>query len=714
MPARRRSPHDQVLSDLETFLDGVIRRGGDGNVSVAKPLPRRDRRDLAARLPPGTAATFCEISAHIVVRWRLDEAAQARLPRALVECYAADVDLHTGCFTPVDATWTTYADPHWTDRAVFAPDGSGNYFGIDPAGKGAGRVRYLSHDLDDDTHGMLLGRDLGDLLLRWARLGCVGPGGETLRPFVPKRGQALDPRGAAAKRFRKLIVGARPRTRGASAKPAKDAALAARIDAVVAAPRAAFDELAARMHDAGTQEWSAFRPYAVELIGSWYGRAPSADLQALIRNTPGNQVGWFEPATNPGTTTPFVNAFVQVISDASLLRGVLTDSWPIGRAEPFETFLVGVSPTANEVTVARPLGGYHSFARSLPVFAQLLAIDRALQDVFWDAWQPDDVPARALRRALARLSSQIAPRSPTADATDGPDAALYRILTKFSPAASDGFVSRAARLGARAASLCALFENDAALAQSFSRGEKAPPAKLDDLDGADALFWLWTASLTAPREVVRSLATSAARHPALLVRDAAQVLETLRPGEDPANPANFLHLARSFAADGVAPALDAAGASPSPDALLAPAADDTGEIRSQKKALSTGHVPDVEVAWADLAYEYRSRKRWPRLLAVSRAMIDARVALETAWTEYAYALAGLARHPEVLRAVDRALLFCRLDRDELFFLKARALAELGRLDAAAEHLFWITPTRRLGYAAKHPALRRHWKKVLST
>jgi hypothetical protein len=84
------------------------------------------------------------------------------------------------------------------------PIPNGDYLGIDLSAGHHGEVVYLSHD-DGDGHGYVLGADILDFLRRWTMLGCPGPEDWQWLPFTPSETSMLEPNGAAARKWRKLL-----------------------------------------------------------------------------------------------------------------------------------------------------------------------------------------------------------------------------------------------------------------------------------------------------------------------------------------------------------------------------------------------------------------------------------------------------------------------------------------------------------------------------
>jgi hypothetical protein len=339
------STRDRILAGLETFLEGVLRFGGDGDLSFAEPLAKAPKG-----MPPGAADVFTKISRHIKVSWTFDE--DVDLPDAFEECMFGELDLHPKCFDVVTPKWSVADEPVWKEKTLFAPDGSGDYLGID----GDGRIVFLSHDLDEH-HGMVLADGLLDLLKRWAPLGFVGPAGVALLPFMRKK--RLDPDGPAAKRFLKIVGGSSRNWKRAKKQ---------KYDAIENQKPQGLDALVRQIADPKLDEtWAGHHDYVLNLIKQWYGRGPSPALQTLISHAPGKAFGPFQPMPPGGVTISWTSAFSQACADVHLLAGALTNTWPIG-----SSYLAEVSPEADEVSLRKPLLGFVGVSESLEAFARQL------------------------------------------------------------------------------------------------------------------------------------------------------------------------------------------------------------------------------------------------------------------------------------------------------------------------------------------------------
>jgi hypothetical protein len=365
----------------------VFRLGGDGDLSFAKPLKKAPKG-----LPPGAAEVFTKISGHIKMSWQFDD--EIELPDAFEECMYGDLDLHPKCFDTVTKKWSTSDDPVWRDKVVFAPDGSGDYLGLDASG----RILFLSHDLCE-PHGMVLADSLTDLIERWAPLGFVGPDGVALTPFMRKK--RLDPECPAAKRFLTFVGG-----KSRDWKRAKKR----KLDAFRKEPKG-FDVLVRGMTDPSLDTpWGPYRAQVLELIPKWYGRGPSPALHMLLAHIPGKDVRAYKPAVPGGMHVSWVSAFVHACADVHLLAGALTNTWPIG-----SNFLVEVSPSADQVSARRPLLGFDGVSTSLDDFAPLVL-------------SKEEKPAKAVATRAVALAKQAKMLRALLEHDDA-----HRHLTRLSP-----------------------------------------------------------------------------------------------------------------------------------------------------------------------------------------------------------------------------------------------------------------------------------------
>ncbi|MEM6990256.1 MAG: hypothetical protein AAF721_07160 [Myxococcota bacterium] len=580
---------DLILESLETFLEGVFRIGGEGDLSVGAPLKVAPRG-----LPPGAADFFCRVSRRIAVRWHLDEDVGDALPEEFEECRFGQLELHPKCFEPVTAEWSASDDPVWADKIVFAPDGSGDYLGIDARS----RVVYLSHDLAE-PHGRRLAKDLTDLMLRWAPLGCVGPSGAALEPFLTKT--QLSPKGRAARRFLSIVGGTSRNWK--SAKRARNRARAKQTKRIEADPTGTYAKFIASVTDRELDEdWGPFHTYAVEMIGKCYGRAPSGSLESLVKHSPGKEVGSFTPMPPGGAMLSWDNAFALAQADPHLLCGAFTNTWPVGGG-----YLVEVHPETHEVSRRTPLSAVVGVSESLPAFAQRVALEQARRNTDAGAEEP-------------------APRT------------------------------RASALAEEAALLIALFGKAEAWRQLPAIAPQPLPDDLDKLDGATALRRLWLSYLSGAELSL----DGAHRHPAQFVSHAAAVIESLLPGGDVRNPANYIHLARQACCG--------------------------------KSSWPSEH--DDARNFADMAHDRQEAQRWEDMLAIADEMIAGGFRLDHAWPYRVRALAGLGRHEDVLAAADTALLYCAYDSAAMFGAKVEALAKLGETEASEAHVWWCSPHYR--------------------
>lgn len=89
-------------------------------------------------------------------------------------------------------------DAVWHNKLAFTGPANGDLIAIDRA---TDRVVYLSHD-GHELHGKVLGVDFTNFMDHWSRLGCVGPAGWEIQPFVAEGDNGIDSHGISARKWR--------------------------------------------------------------------------------------------------------------------------------------------------------------------------------------------------------------------------------------------------------------------------------------------------------------------------------------------------------------------------------------------------------------------------------------------------------------------------------------------------------------------------------
>lgn len=679
-----------ILDGLQRFLDGVLRRGGEGDLVFEPPVEVGALAGL--ELPPGAVELFTTITGRMEYHWQLDEAAMDAMAEELGDRFADSVfggfELSPDCFEYPDIDNWSVVDEVWRNKAIFAPTGSGDYLGVD-VGATPGQVVYLGHELDPRDHGTALGVNLIDLLLRWAPLGCVGPDSAAWEPFLREDGRFLDPEGANARAFIAHIAGDAAAGHWRQARKGKYAALNQRVREIAMAPAAAVDRMVASVTDEDkiTSAITRRANAVVATMEEWFGVAPRSELRALIAaSLAGEWPGSFGPleATVPARSlVPCDNAFVQVVGDSWLRIGALTGLWPFGKAKPWDTYLVELDAEHSAVFTGRPFAGLKYRAASLPRFAQLLEVADACHNVNWHTWDRAGDQFAQFSAALAPLLPHLC-YEPRQDKNP-----LDDFIATFKP--SDTVVEhRVLTRHHRALPLLDLLEGNPVAATALPKPDV--PTGLTRQPGPDALYGLLVAYFNGDEELARNWIAEAGAHPARVVRDAAQLLKTTLDGIDGRSPARYLYeLRRRCAGEQLPPPAHDAAAS---RALLDRDEGGGDEERNSKDelraVLDSGGSPSIE--WQNLAYHYRRAARWDSLRIVSGDVIAHDPA--EGWRYRGDALRALGQYTEALDAYDRALLYPSTFRAESFASKVDALARMGDESAARAHLAWLAPEVR--------------------
>lgn len=171
------------------------KKGGDVYpLHIDKPASVEDvervESQLGRRLPISLRKMFLEFSAGVKFIWRLPEDS------------SPPFNIYSGGFEGIELAWLTSledarqgwiryvfsdpADPYsskWHDKLAIISVINGDMIGIDLR-SADGCVVYLSHEGDEDLHGMILGRNFAEFMEHWSMLGCVGPKGWEIKPFI--------------------------------------------------------------------------------------------------------------------------------------------------------------------------------------------------------------------------------------------------------------------------------------------------------------------------------------------------------------------------------------------------------------------------------------------------------------------------------------------------------------------------------------------------
>ncbi|MCS7286927.1 MAG: SMI1/KNR4 family protein [Anaerolineae bacterium] len=150
----------------------------------------RIESQIGQNLPIGLRKMFLEFSAGIEFGWVLPKGS------------SPPFSIYSGGFEGIKLAWLTrleeerqgwirhvFSDPtdpyssKWYNKLAIISVINGDMIGID-LGNADGCVVYLSHEGDESLHGMILGRNFSEFMEYWSMLGCVGPEGWEIEPFV--------------------------------------------------------------------------------------------------------------------------------------------------------------------------------------------------------------------------------------------------------------------------------------------------------------------------------------------------------------------------------------------------------------------------------------------------------------------------------------------------------------------------------------------------
>lgn len=203
---------------MEAVLNAVVRIGGKTFPLRVDPPAAPDKvfaveQQLGTPLPSALRDAFLTFSSHVECIWFLPEERQR--PNDFWEVFGGYcfwalewmIDLETERRGWIDTCFPDRANPYdavWHDKLVFQSVGNGDCLALDIAAGAKQEVVYLSHD-DGEGHGLRLGANFQDFLLRWSGLGFAGAEDWQLMPFMP-RGGYLDPDCDTAQKFKAYLT----------------------------------------------------------------------------------------------------------------------------------------------------------------------------------------------------------------------------------------------------------------------------------------------------------------------------------------------------------------------------------------------------------------------------------------------------------------------------------------------------------------------------
>lgn len=190
----------------------------EGVLSVDPPASLAEVQSIENKLGWQIDASFREVllnfSSKVHFQWFLGNEFRRDVEGGIHQGYcawdaAALVSLEEGRKQWVEVCFSDRDDPFhriWQTKYVFMSIGNGDYLAIDRDEDARGAVCYLAHDVDDlSVHGACLGYNFIDFLDRWTQLGCVGPDGFLLEPFLQRNDQGLAVDGDEARKWRSVF-----------------------------------------------------------------------------------------------------------------------------------------------------------------------------------------------------------------------------------------------------------------------------------------------------------------------------------------------------------------------------------------------------------------------------------------------------------------------------------------------------------------------------
>ena len=165
---------------------------------------------LGMRIPTAFRTVLGQFSAEVSVRWQLPT--DERPPEPLLGIFSGGCDWSLSdlpLFESQRRSWVdeVFSDPSnaydrvWHGKLAFDAVPNGDLIALDLGEVASGAVTYLSHD-DGGGHGYRLGLDFVQFIDNWTLLGCPGPEGWQMLPFIESPTSGLDAYGANARLWR--------------------------------------------------------------------------------------------------------------------------------------------------------------------------------------------------------------------------------------------------------------------------------------------------------------------------------------------------------------------------------------------------------------------------------------------------------------------------------------------------------------------------------
>ncbi len=205
--------YSRWVSRWQATVDACERMGGyHVKLSVGPPASLEAITEVEAlvgqSLPTSFRQVLLDFSAEVEVYWSLKDG--IRPPKPCPQITHGECGWSLSRMPEIAhwyQEWLKVFDPHdpydriWYDKLAFAEVGNGDNIAFDVQNPQDMPAVYLSHD-GDDAHGYCLGNNFVDYITRHSLLGCAGPEGWLMMPFLPDAESGLDVRGEKARMWR--------------------------------------------------------------------------------------------------------------------------------------------------------------------------------------------------------------------------------------------------------------------------------------------------------------------------------------------------------------------------------------------------------------------------------------------------------------------------------------------------------------------------------
>lgn len=174
-------------------LGGEVSDGVHIDVPATEEEIQNVEKKIGIRLPKSFRKILLEFSKSVNFYWNLPD--KLDLPNELNEIFAGELNWNLEDIYEIEETRKSWVeecfldqndnyDKVWHNKLGFMNVGNGDVIAFDMKDyPQKAPVIYLSHD-DGDYHGYYLGDDFIDFISKWSSLGCPGPEGWQVSPFI--------------------------------------------------------------------------------------------------------------------------------------------------------------------------------------------------------------------------------------------------------------------------------------------------------------------------------------------------------------------------------------------------------------------------------------------------------------------------------------------------------------------------------------------------